>query len=240
MSLISVPNTFTVGAVIVASQHNSNFSIIYSDYNGNITDVNIASNASIADSKLAQIITAGKSSGASFTSLSSIPVGAGIIPIVNIPALTSFTQYPYIKCSNTQNSGTNGGTATLGAWRTITLNTKDSDTSSIATLASNQISLPSGTYLVQATNPFVLTGFSSTRLQNITDGSTILNGTPATSNLTNTNSIPSFLKGIFTIAATKTIEYQYQTANTQATNGLGQAVSFGTEVFAIIEFTKVS
>lgn len=83
MSLISIPFTFSVGAVIVASQHNSNFSTIYSDYDGNIDNTNIASNAAIVDTKLAQITTAGKVSGAALVSLGSIPSGSGIIPVVN-------------------------------------------------------------------------------------------------------------------------------------------------------------
>lgn len=52
MSIIVLPFTFSVGAVIIASQHNSNFSTIYSDYNGNIQNVNVASNAGIVYSKL--------------------------------------------------------------------------------------------------------------------------------------------------------------------------------------------
>lgn len=53
MSLITLQYTFSVGAVIIASQHNTNFSTIYSDYNGNITDANIAPAADIEYSKLA-------------------------------------------------------------------------------------------------------------------------------------------------------------------------------------------
>lgn len=52
MALITIPNTFSAGAVIVASQHNSNFSTIAADYNGNIDNNNIASAAAIAYSKL--------------------------------------------------------------------------------------------------------------------------------------------------------------------------------------------
>ena len=52
MALVSKPYTFTVGATIVASEHNSNFDIIYADYNGNITDANISASASISYSKL--------------------------------------------------------------------------------------------------------------------------------------------------------------------------------------------
>lgn len=84
MSLITKPYTFTVGAVIVASQHNSNFDTIYSDYNGSITTANISASAAIADTQLAQITTAGKLSGAAFTSLSSVPSGAGQIPYANV------------------------------------------------------------------------------------------------------------------------------------------------------------
>lgn len=52
MALITIPNTFSAGAVIVASQHNANFSTIATDYNGNIDNTNIATSAAIAYSKL--------------------------------------------------------------------------------------------------------------------------------------------------------------------------------------------
>lgn len=52
MSLITIPFTFSAGAVIVASQHNSNFSTIYADYNGNIDNNNISALAAIVYSKL--------------------------------------------------------------------------------------------------------------------------------------------------------------------------------------------
>lgn len=84
MAIISIPNTFSAGAVIVAAQHNSNFSTIYSDYNGNVTNANISASAAIVDSKLNQIITAGKVSGAALTSLSSTPGGAGLLPAANL------------------------------------------------------------------------------------------------------------------------------------------------------------
>lgn len=104
--IITIPNTFSAGAVIVASQHNSNFSTIYSDYNGFIDNNNIASGAAIAysklnlatsivnadvnasaaivDTKLAQITTASKVHGTSITGLPSLPSGAGIVPVANL------------------------------------------------------------------------------------------------------------------------------------------------------------
>lgn len=52
MSLITIPNTFSAGAVIIASQHNSNFTTIVSDYNGSIDNNNISATAAIAYTKL--------------------------------------------------------------------------------------------------------------------------------------------------------------------------------------------
>lgn len=104
MSLISIPFTYSAGAVIIASQHNSCNSVIYNDYNGYIDNTNLATNAAIAysklsltgailnadlagliaDSKLLQITTASKVSGAAITLLTSLPSGAGVIPIANV------------------------------------------------------------------------------------------------------------------------------------------------------------
>lgn len=84
MALVSKPFTFSAGATIVAAQHNSNFDAIFNDYNGNITDANLSASAEIEDSKLAQITTASKVSGAALTSLTSIPSGAGLIPAKNV------------------------------------------------------------------------------------------------------------------------------------------------------------
>ena len=87
MAAIVKPNTFTAGATIIASEHNSNFDTIYNDYNSNITNANIASGAAIVDTKLAQITTASKVSGAAITGLASVPSGAGILPAANLPIL---------------------------------------------------------------------------------------------------------------------------------------------------------
>ena len=73
MALITKTFTFSAGATIVAAEHNTNFDTLYNDYNGNITNANVASGAAIVDTKLAQITTANKVSGAALTSLGSIP-----------------------------------------------------------------------------------------------------------------------------------------------------------------------
>ena len=84
MSIITKPYTYSAGAIIYASEQNANHDVIYADYNGGITNANLSASANIQDSKLATISTAGKVSGAALTSLTSVPSGAGKIPIANI------------------------------------------------------------------------------------------------------------------------------------------------------------
>jgi hypothetical protein len=54
---------------------------------GAVKAADIEAAAAIPDSKLAQITTASKVSGAALTSLASIPAGAGVIPAANVPAV---------------------------------------------------------------------------------------------------------------------------------------------------------
>lgn len=46
------PNTFSAGAVIVASEHNDNFDTIYSVVDGNVDNANVKAAAAIASSKI--------------------------------------------------------------------------------------------------------------------------------------------------------------------------------------------
>lgn len=94
MSIITIPYIFTVGAVILAAQHNSNFQVIFSDYNGNIQDVNIATNAAIEYSKLSlnASILYGDLASSTITSLRSnvgVPSGAIIMWSGAISAIPS-------------------------------------------------------------------------------------------------------------------------------------------------------
>lgn len=146
---------------------------------------------------------------------------------------------PYIKCSNTQSSGTNGGAATSGSWQTMPLNTKDNDTANIANLTSNQITLPAGTYKVHASAPFYRGSGEQMRLYNITNSSVLVTGNTSSSATTDNTETINEINGIFTLTAQSILQLQYQVSISNAA-GLGQGLSFGPEVYAVIEFEMIN
>lgn len=149
---------------------------------------------------------------------------------------TLYTNTPdYIYIRDEKSSGTQGGTFTLGAWRTRDLNTEVNDAGGHASLAANQVTLLAGTYRFRVSSPaFFVNGFKA-KLINITDTIEFL----GTSELSDGN-MPSrsFVEGRFTIAASKVFEVQCIGTITRASNGFGLATSLATEVYTTLEFWK--
>jgi hypothetical protein len=138
-------------------------------------------------------------------------------------------------------ANTAGGTFTSGAQQTRTLNTTAKNTITGASLASNQITLPAGTYLVQATAPGYAVNNHQARLYNTTDSSVAVLGTTEFSISTGPAPTSSFVNGVFTITASKVFELQHRCSSTAATNGFGAQANFGTtEVYAQVMIFKLS
>jgi hypothetical protein len=139
-------------------------------------------------------------------------------------------------------SGTDAGTFTAGAWQTRTLNTTVLNTVSGASLGSNQVTLPAGTYMINASVPALNVNGHKARLYNTTDSSVVLQGTCSTTD--NDTSIvavnASLLFGVFTLSGTKTLEVQHYCSNTKSGNGFGTAATLGVnEVYTDALFIKL-
>ena len=165
--------------------------------------------------------------------------GAGTNPTFQSINYANVTP-PYVKLSNTQSSGSNGGAGTTGSWQTIPLNTTDVDSASISTLLSNQVSLPAGTYIVSGSEPFLDVNAGQTRVYDVTDSTILAVGSTSNSPASSSTTSISVVNGEFTIAATKTIAYQYQIMTHTSTADLGTANGFGNEVYGVITFIKVA
>ena len=124
-------------------------------------------------------------------------------------------------------SDVGGGTFTAGAWRTRTLNTVVTNEITGASLSSNQITLPSGTYYIDASAPAYVSSRHKVVLYNITDSAFDMIGTSEFNTNGSAVVTRSFVKGRFTISAQKTFELQHHCETTDGGNGLGVKSIFG-------------
>lgn len=150
-------------------------------------------------------------------------------------AAVNVTQ-PVLHVQDQKTLGTNGGTATAGAWQTRVLNTVVLNEIAGASLTSNQFTLPIGKFEIDAKAPIFAINGHQIRLQNITDTTTMFYGL---SSYSASEGGLSMLKGKFTLAAPKVFELQHRFASTRATNGIGVAASFGTEIYSDVFVRKV-
>lgn len=135
----------------------------------------------------------------------------------------------------------NGGTFTLGAWRTRDLNTIVSDTSSLAALSSNQITLQPGVFTCTAQTPAYNVGGHICRLQDVDNATTLGTGHSAFASTTDNGFNSSILFAKFTLTTATVLELQHQAVGTQATNGFGIDTNIqSTEIYSSIEFYKIA
>lgn len=146
--------------------------------------------------------------------------------------------YDVIILRDEKAQNTAGGTFTSGAWRTRDLNVEVIDTGGYCTLSSNQFTLASGTYEIQAIAPANCVDMHQTRLQNITDGTTTIIGSNAWASSGLYFNTDSLVVGRFTITSTKTFEIQHRCAVTNATFGFGGLSNFTTEVYTQVFLRK--
>lgn len=138
-----------------------------------------------------------------------------------------------------QSSGTNGGTATSGSDQTRTLNTVVQNDITGASLSSNQVTLPAGTYRVQGLAPCYRTNTCRALLYNVTDAVEILRGSSRYNSSGSSVQSDCTVRGEFTIAGTKAIELRTRVFTSHATFGMGVALSIGTEVYDELWIEKV-
>lgn len=147
-------------------------------------------------------------------------------------------------------NGTAAQSLTTLTWNTRRLQTSITNEISSASLAANQISLPSGTYYIEAKamwcNNNVLNSTASLRLRNITDGTTSIVGQATKvgwsgSGITTLANIPLTLQGRFTLAGTRTLELQNYVVNSGSTGGIVVGGSTGeVEVYTDVLIWKVA
>jgi hypothetical protein len=144
----------------------------------------------------------------------------------------------YVRCelaSNTQPENIVGN-----AWITRTLTTVRTNSISGASLASNQVTLPAGTYEYDISSPGYICNVFKARLYNVTDGIAIDYGTPeCSSSVGSANSARSFIRGQFTISAQKTLAIQQNQSVTQ-NGGVPSGIAGVNEIYTEAHFKKIA
>ena len=186
-----------------------------------------------------------KGVAAAAASLAYISNGSGsgtwqTIALASLASTAKAFQAQLLHVQDQKSSGTAGGTFTSGDWRTRTLNTSITNEISGASLASNQVTLPAGTYYLEASAPAYQVNLHQLRVRNVTDSATLLTGTIVRSASADNSVLSSGVYGRFTLSGTKAIELQHQCSLSGASDGFGQAGSFGTEVYSDLRVWKIA
>jgi len=143
--------------------------------------------------------------------------------------------------NESQASGTAGGTATAGSYVKRTLNNTVVNNISGASIASSVITLPAGTYKVEASAPAHRVNGHKLRLQDTTNTTTLAVGNNAYEGSVDDSQTSAILSTLITLAGATDIELQHRVGTTKTTNGLGILCSFGDdEVYAQITIRKVA
>jgi len=145
------------------------------------------------------------------------------------------SQLLHVRDEKSQN--TSAGASSAGT-QTRTLNTVKTNEITGASLSSNQITLPSGTYYILAFVPQRNTGINQSFLYNVTDSSNTIVGDSNRSGYENGG--VNRIIGRFTIASQKVFEIKMYTEFAISTNGLGIAANQTTEVYTDVQIWKVS
>jgi hypothetical protein len=140
-----------------------------------------------------------------------------------------------------KSAGTESGSVSSGSWVTRPLNTVKTNEISGASLSSNQIILPTGTYYINANGTSYKVNENVIKLRNITDSSDTIIGMAQFAWNGDESTASSFLTGRFTIASSKTFELQFRVTATNSTNGFGVMANVGvTEVYSDVQIWKVA
>ncbi len=158
--------------------------------------------------------------------------GAGANPVWS-SALSPF----FFWAQNQQNSGTTGANLSATTWNTRVLNTVNVNTITGASLTSNQVTLPAGTYNISCIAASEGGVLQKLRLYNATASSTVAIG--ISGNFPTGQGFMLGVQGQFTLSASSSVEVQ-QYNSTTANEGQATGAPGVNEVYLDVFITKLA
>lgn len=212
-----------------------NTTITASAWNNTVNDISAAITASIANDGQTPIAANIPMAGHKFTGLG---VGSSAGDSVEFSQLGPF--YLYVRDEKSQ--GTNAGASAATSTQFRTLNTVVTNTISGASLASDTITLPAGTYQIKCSIPGYLCGKHKASLFNNTDSAYTLVGSSSYGGSAGDPPMSfSYITGQFTITGSKNFKIIQYTEIATAIDGLGVATNQSSvgEVYTQVEIWKM-
>jgi hypothetical protein len=173
-----------------------------------------------------------------FTGVPAAPTAAATTNTTQV-ATTAFAQaaiaadnIKILHVADEKSEGTNGGTSSAGMNTRVLQTVIGTNNITGASLGSNQITLPAGTFHISASAFAIKGGTHKLRLYNTTTAAYIGEGTSEISNTAYSNSVKSFLNIIVTFASPQVLELRHYISSGLASTGLGAAVGSGVERYA--------
>ena len=139
-----------------------------------------------------------------------------------------------------KSAGTDGGSSSGGSVQTRDLNTVVTNEITGASLGSNQITLPSGTYYIEAYTHGYACNKHRLFLYNVTDSSYTILGSTGYARTSNAHQTITKVVGRFTIAAQKVFDLRQYFGSTQSGSGFGVSENASrTEYYTNAQIWKV-
>ena len=141
--------------------------------------------------------------------------------------------------SDQKDASTDGGDFNSGDWRTRDLNTEISDPDGIVSISSNQFTLSSGTYFLDAQAPAYRVDAHQLAIYDATAGAYLNYGPISQSRSTDQTVTTAFVSFIHTITANNLYEIRHRGAATKSSNGFGVSVSWAVGHFCVVKIFKL-
>jgi hypothetical protein len=150
----------------------------------------------------------------------------------------SETNFGYVRIIDQKSQNTTGGTPSTSTWTSRTLNTVSHTYKLTVTVASNEITVPQGHYIIYVRSPFKATNGGKIRIRNTTKNVVMNVGTCPDKNSVKDTFSTAFIMDIIYISAQSNIIVEYYALN-GATDGLGLASNFDVEVYTVVELFSI-
>lgn len=240
------------GKALFTDGTSASWQLVYPDQTNNVgkllsTDGTNASWSNLLNASVIRFADGTDATKQAAFSLSGIPTGttrtytlpgtSGTLALrTDLPALL-----PTLRMQHQLASGVGAGNNLVGV-NTRALNTVVKNTITGASLSSNQITLPAGTYKVRGSAPAFAAGAHQTYLYSVTDTATLIAGQSQNSQDSGTLywDNRSGIEGEIVLGQTTMLELRHYMTAGPSTNGLGKPVSAGiVNVYAELVFEKV-